>query len=401
VLALLSASVAPVAAQPKMVTLTVSVVDQGGNPVGDVTLHATWSNGSTERTTASNGKAFVDVPKGADVSITVSHPDYVRNSPYTLQDASERDVTVRVARKGSLAVSVDDSDGAVSGAQVTVSQGGTVVSQGETAADGSYRTGDIEQGSYTVAVSKPGYYHESQKVTVDGDVQQSISLRSGSVVLEFSVVDDHYEQAGPVGNASIRVGSVGTVNTLENGEATARVPVNTALQIRTSKPDYRTTTTDLQVGESDRQVNLTISRTPTLTLNATSRRVVAGERVSITLMDAYGDPAAGAAVLLDGNEVGQTNDNGEFAPQIPDAGNHTLQARKGDVASNEVVVEAISDAASKGTTTQTTTEATTATTTQPTTTQETTATGLRGFTMIVTGIAVLLVALALLAWWRR
>jgi len=148
-------------------------------------------------------------------------------------------------------------------------------------------------------------------------------------------------------------------------------------------------------------VNLIISCIPTLTLNATSRRVVAGERVSITLMDAYGDPAAGAAVLLDGNEVGQTNDNGEFAPQIPDAGNHTLQARKGDVASNEVVVEAISDAASKGTTTQTTTEATTATTTQPTTTQETTATGLRGFTMIVTGIAVLLVALALLAWWRR
>ena len=80
---------ASTAVAQETVTLTVSVTNQSGDAVGDATLNATWDGGSTERTTAGNGKAFVDVPAGTEVEITIDHPDYVRNRPVTVTANSD------------------------------------------------------------------------------------------------------------------------------------------------------------------------------------------------------------------------------------------------------------------------------------------------------------------------
>ncbi|MGH8837320.1 MAG: carboxypeptidase regulatory-like domain-containing protein [Actinomycetes bacterium] len=75
----------------------------------------------------------------------------------------------------------DANDGqAVSGATVTASQGGTVVRQTTSAADGSYQL-QLSLGTYTVAAAKTNYATGSAEVTLDEDgefVQQDFALRT-------------------------------------------------------------------------------------------------------------------------------------------------------------------------------------------------------------------------------
>lgn len=65
-----------------IVTLTVTIVDTAGDPVGDALL-TVYADGDDIATvgTASNGMAFVDVPAGAEVSVEVSDEDYSRTTP--------------------------------------------------------------------------------------------------------------------------------------------------------------------------------------------------------------------------------------------------------------------------------------------------------------------------------
>ena len=124
------ASAVATADAPEQVTLTVSVENQDGGSVGNAELTATWENGSNTETTASNGKAFVDVPKGANVTISVSHPDYIRNNPITIKNADEQSVTVPVYQRGQLNVNVDDASGAIADANVVLRKDGNVAVSG-------------------------------------------------------------------------------------------------------------------------------------------------------------------------------------------------------------------------------------------------------------------------------
>lgn len=60
----------PTAAQED-VTLTVTVATNGVEAVGNAELTATWDGESATEVTSANGKAFIDVPTGATVDITV------------------------------------------------------------------------------------------------------------------------------------------------------------------------------------------------------------------------------------------------------------------------------------------------------------------------------------------
>lgn len=71
------------ASQADEVTMEVEVVDRGGNPLDGADLTASWEGGSDEATTAGNGRAFVDVPEGANVTITVDTVDWAGPIPYT------------------------------------------------------------------------------------------------------------------------------------------------------------------------------------------------------------------------------------------------------------------------------------------------------------------------------
>ncbi|WP_251344100.1 carboxypeptidase regulatory-like domain-containing protein [Haloplanus halophilus] len=337
------AAVAPVGAQSDggTVTLTVAVSNEAGDPIGDADLDVAWSGGSTTATTAGNGKAFVDVPDGARVEITVTHPRYLRDSPYVVESASEREVSVTVFRKSTLRLDVAGPDGPIADASVLIERGGLDVSTGTTGENGVFETGVLRAGDYTITVTKPGYYVRRKPIRIDGDITNRVALRPGSVSVTVSVEDPHFDPGRPVGDALVTMEGVGDGRTDADGNVTLEVPVNTPTTLRVTKDGYRTVTRDLTVGEENATFTADVSRTPDLTASLTNDRIVAGTRAVVTVTNAYGEPASGVTVTLDGERVGTTDAEGELAVRIDDPGEHTLRASRGSVTSNAVTVEAI------------------------------------------------------------
>ncbi len=374
------------------VTLTVSVVNANGNPVENAELTAEWANGSTTARTASNGKAFLDVPEGADVAITVSHPNFVRNFPVEVDNATEQEVTVDVRRKGTLSVEVTDANGPVEDARVVLREEGRIVDNLRTDASGTVQFTSIEQREYSVAVRKERYFIERFDVVVNSSTDRAVSLETGTVTLTVRVVDDHFDPPRSVANATVRVGEFATIRTLDDGRQTVSIPVNTDFSLEVTKDAYETTTSNVQVGESDTTVNVTISRSPLLNLTAGNERIVAGESVVVTVRDEYGDPVEGVRIELDGEAVGETDADGQLRVQIDDPGDHELVAVNDSLRSSPISVRAIEESA-ETTQPQTTSPAPETATVTPT---ETT---FPGFTAIGTLAAVLL-AVGIVVWTR-
>lgn len=296
-----------------------------------MTLTATWDGGSTTRTTASNGKAFVDVPDGADVEIGVDHDDYVRNFPAIVEDADEREVSVTVYRTSSARIHVEDGDGPVPGADVTLRKGSRDVVEATTGDDDVVESGTIEAGTYTVTASKAGYYVAREGVSVDRDTEATVTLRRGTATLEVNVTDDSFDPARPVGGATVAVDGSGSVTTQPAGIGRISVPVNAWARIEVSKDGYRTVEESEFVADEDALVNLSIQRTRSISVDLLSKRVFTGESVSLTVTDEYGDPVQGATVRVDGDEVAETDGNGQAVVQVSTAGNHTVTAETGSI----------------------------------------------------------------------
>jgi hypothetical protein len=385
---------APVAAQSDggTVTVTVAVRDQDGDPIADADLAVEWADGSTTTTTAGNGKAFVDVPEGARLEISVTHPRYLRESPFVVESASEREVTVDVFRKSTLRLEVGGPNGSVADASVLVERGGLDVATGSTDEDGVFETGVVRAGDYTVTVTKPGYYVRRKPIRIDGDITNRVALRPGSVTTTVTVDDPYFESARPVDGARISLEGVGSARTDADGNATLTVPVNTPTTLRVTKSGYQSVSRDLTVGEENTSTTVELSRTPRLTASVTNDRLVAGTRALLEVTNAYGDPATGVAVTLDGERVGTTDDEGELAVRIDDAGEHTLRASRGSVTSNPVTVEAV--ATDGATATPTPGPTPTAGGTATATPTETGA-GSPGFTPVAAALAVLAVGFLL------
>lgn len=376
-------------------TLTVSVVDESGSAIAGAELTAEWDGGSATETTASNGKAFVDVPEGVNVTLHVEHDDYVRNHPVEIVDAAEGDVEVTAYPKAQASVSVVDGSGAVADARVRFVKDGRVAARGDTDDGGTFSSGTIEAGEYDVRVKKAGYYVETVSMTVEDDAATEVTIERGSVVVGFNVTDDHFEPSRPVADATVSVDGFGSVKTLDDGENSMRLPVNTRYSVTVGKAGYENVTGSFGVGESARQTNFTMQRTPTLTLETVSERVVAGERVRIEVIDEYGAPVGGATVLLDGEQVGETGDDGVLLAMVEFGGEHELRATKASLESDAVTIEAIGDETPTATPEPTPGETSTQT---PTPTPDETGVGMPGFEFAV---ALLGVTVAVLLFIRR
>jgi PGF-CTERM protein len=381
-----------VAQSGETITVTVAVRDSAGNPIGGADIDAEWDDGSTTATTASNGKAFVDVPEGAEVSITIEHPRYVRTSPYTISEASEREVEVEVFRKSSVRLEVSDEDGPVEDAEVLIERGGLDITTGTTGPNGVYESDVIQAGEYQITVRKPGYYVRRKSLDVDGDVTNRVSMRAGSVSVDVTVVDPHFDSPRSVDGARVNLTGFATSRTGPNGQTVLGTPVNVRTTLRVDKEGYRGKSRDVRVGESDMNVTVEMSREPSLTVEATNERVVAGERAPVSVTNAYGEPASGVTVTLDGEAVGTTGEDGEFAVPVNESGEHTIQATRDGVRSNEVGVEAIAPPSDATATAASPTPDGTATaTTTPTETEAVTP----GFTAAIATLALLSVAFLL------
>lgn len=377
----------------EQVTLTVSVVDPDGDPVSNAELTVTWKNGSTTGTTTTNGKVFVDADRGANVTIELSHPEYIRNHPFVVRNATEQDVTVPAYRQGQLSVAVADDSGGVADARVILRKNGRIVSQASTDEGGTFTSEPIEQGTYSVGVLKPGYIRNSTTVDVGASNRTRVSLERGTVTLAVTVRDAHFSPPRPVENATVRVDSVGQLRTFDGGEASVRVPVNTDLLLTVEKQGYNDVTERVRIQESDRRVNVSTNRTPTVSLEPMNTRLVAGERLGVTVVDEYADPVEGATVTLDGEPAGTTDADGRAAVTVANPGNHTVAATVDGLESSPVTVRAISEGGATVTPTATATATPTETTTGS-------GSSTPGFTPL-TAVLAIAVSLAILALRRR
>lgn len=322
------------------VTLTVSVKTAAGAPVSNADLTATWDGGSATATTASNGKAFLDVPEGANVSIEVDHPIYVRNSPYRVTDAGEGEVQITVWEKASASVSVVDADGAVEDVRVVFRKAGQVVAVRSTDARGSVESGVIEAGEYTLSFFKAGYLRKAVTLQVSGDTTEEVRIERDSVTVEFLVLDSNFDPPQPVADATID-GPDFSASTGSNGQRAVSLPVNTELTVTVSKDAYETVRRTVVIREQDRQVNVTTRKADDVTVEATNERVVVGERLQVTVTDEYGEPLPGATVYLDGEAVGQPNDEGVLQVPIDAEGEHTLFAQVDQLSSDRLTITGV------------------------------------------------------------
>ncbi|MEF8852460.1 MAG: carboxypeptidase regulatory-like domain-containing protein [Haloarculaceae archaeon] len=333
-----SASESGVAASQDDVTLTVTVVDQSGNPLDDVKLSATWDGGGpVNATTAGNGKAFLDVPEGADVAIRTDRSFYVRNRPYVVENATEREVTIEMAQRGRATVVVRDENGRVENAIVRMFQDGRPVINERTGADGTFTTPDIERDEYTLITFKEGYLRNKTKVTVDGRVEQTMTIEQSTVLATFSVTDDHFDPPRPLTNANVSLRGIADVTTQSSGRVTISVPVNDRYEVEVTKPGYGTVTRELEVDESDASLNVSIQRTPAISIRTDNQRVVVGEPVRVTVTDEYGTPVPNATVSLNGTTVAETNSEGVASATVERAGNQTIRASADGLEASAVV----------------------------------------------------------------
>lgn len=92
------------------VTIEVVVVESGsGDPVGEVGVFVSWGTGSGLYETRPNGRVLVDVPRGANVTITVASSRYSRDSPYVIESAAgSQEVVVPVSPIGNAPPTAED-----------------------------------------------------------------------------------------------------------------------------------------------------------------------------------------------------------------------------------------------------------------------------------------------------
>ena len=334
----------------EVVTLTVTVEDPNGEPVANADLTATWDGGSSEATTVSNGKAFMDVERGATVEIAVDHPEFIRNDVFTVVDAAEESVTITVHPRASARVRVVDSGGPVPRAVVTFRKDGTLVTRETTDANGVVEVGPVEAGTYDVSVRKSRYLTVTEALALDGEVVRDIQIQQGTVPLTVNVSDDYFSPARPLADVSVQVADVGTVQTQPNGIQQISVPVNVRLEVRFTKDGYTTVGQTVNVGEDPLRLRVHLRRTPELSVELFSDRVVVGEQVLLEVTDEYDDPVGNATVLVDGIAEATTDADGQAALEITSAGEHEIVVERGDLTSASSSVTGVESSGATATT---------------------------------------------------
>ncbi|MEF8773427.1 MAG: hypothetical protein V5A37_01760 [Halobacteriales archaeon] len=330
------------AAANRQVALTVTVTDGLGHPFEDVTVTARWEGGEASVTTASNGMVIIDVPQGETVELSEQRQGYVRNHPVDVENATAREGDVTMYRRAEGTVTGWKPDPTpVTEANVTLYRRDSVAVTGSTGEDGQFETGVVERREYRLAAVKPGFYENEMTVTLTDGPSIPGRISQGSVVVTFSVADDHFPPPEPFENAAVRIEGVGVLKTSADGTQTAAVPVNTELSIRVTKDGYRTASRTVAVGESPREFAFTVTREAALEVTPDNEQIVAGTTVRLTVTDEYGDPVSGALVTVDGGEAGETDDDGVLRVTLEEVGEHDLAARKAGVDSDPVTVDAV------------------------------------------------------------
>ncbi|MFC6955420.1 carboxypeptidase-like regulatory domain-containing protein [Halorubellus litoreus] len=359
------------------VTITVSVVDADGQAVGGANVTVAYGDETKTGETFANGKAFFDVPEGADVSVDVSAPDLALNRPKTVSNVdAETTVNVTMYPAATALVTVRTPSGqAVEGAQVRLRKTGAVLTSvsGETASNGTFVASNVERGNYTATVTADGYYSTASSFVVSNRAGKTVTLEPGTVAVEFATVDGHFANDRPV-TATVELYDgdqfVSNISTGESGLRTVSLDVNTQYRVVVKKNGYQRESQVLSVSESDVSVQYAINRTPSLSVTAANTQVVTGQTVRVSVADEYDEAVSNVSVRVGGESVAETDAAGEAVVPIETAGTVEIVATKGDLSAS-TTVEGVSPSTEPATTAAT---ATTAGTTSGTTAATTSAT---------------------------
>lgn len=337
-----------VGAQDDVVTVTVHVTDVDGEDVRGATVTVSHDDQEQTDTTRSNGQALFDVSHGATITVETEADGLVRNKPERVSNVEEsRTVPVEMHPAGNATITVSDEGAPLEGATVTFRKYGQSVraAEGTAGADGVVSAAEIERGDYEVTVERPGYYGEEIDLTVGEDAAAEVAVESGDVDVEFTVVDEHFEEPRPQ-PAEITIladgDRVAAITTNDRGQRGLDLAVNTEYDIVVESDGYETLETKLTVGEEDREVTYDIRRTDALTVEPLNDRVVVGQSVRLEVVDEYDEPVVGADVLVDGSAVTTTDEDGAATVEIDRTGDVEITAEADGVSSAVAVVEGVS-----------------------------------------------------------
>ena len=334
-------------------TLTVTVTDQDGEPIQGAEVTAEWSDGSGSDVTRSNGNALIDVPSDSTVDVSVEHEDYVQNVPKRVFDPTEG-VTIEMAEPGTAELTVlDEEDGEpVENVQLRIEHteigehdDGALVDIIETGPDGVAEIADIEQRSYAVDTRRAGYLDvETEFDLDDSEVSETIEIESARIDIEFLVTDDHFSPPQSLQGASITVDGSAAGETGSDGTQVTRLDVNDEYEITIDKDGYDAKTSTFRAGEEPETIEFSIQRTPEITIQPLQTAVVVGQQTQVTIIDAYADPVTGAEVTLNGENVGETDDQGQLRFNVTESGENVIEAQSAGL-SDSVSIEGYDPAA--------------------------------------------------------
>lgn len=328
-------------------TAEVQVVDRSGNPVGGVEVTAVWDDGEGTDTTRSDGRALIDVPADTTVEFSVEHPDgeFVKNhQPVEASDVAGDTVTIEMAEPGNAAITVVDTNGnPVDGVQLSLYHDGDtrLVGTESTDSDGTAVFSDIEQRAYDIETLRAGYNTVESSFDLDSaDVSEELEIESNRVDVQFTVVDDHFDPAEPVGDAIIDIEGFGTLPPTfsDDGTQDQSLPVNDEYEITVDKEGYDAVTETLTVDEEPTSLNVSIQRTPEITIEQLQSAVVTDEMTLATIRNAYGEPVEGASVSINDESVGQTDAQGQIFFNITATGENEISASFGGLTATSTIV---------------------------------------------------------------
>lgn len=337
------------------VTLEITIEDAGGETVSGVDVTVAWDGEAKTDETLPDGRVAFAVPEGADVTVTVDHSTYERNFPYEIRDVSvpegkaRLEETVPVSLAGSLEVRVLTGGDPIEGADITLedrTHGQSI--QAELHGDGAYRPSmaddathrfvtdeagivefkRLEQHDYRIVTEKPEYLTaETDVALASAQLTQNVSLEHAQVDVDFHVVDDHFDPPEPIENARIQIPERGIIlETFSDGSQFQRLPVNTDYDIEVSKDGYDGVDRTLELGEMAVDFNVSIQRTPSISLDLLNEQVITNQTTRATVTNAYGEPVSGASIVLDGEAVGETDATGSADLVVPSDGEFTVTA---------------------------------------------------------------------------
>lgn len=347
------------AAQADTVTVELQVTNTEGGPVASAGATVEWANGSTEATTRSNGRVLVDVPAGADLDVSVEHPDYVRNVPARAEDVSaDQTVDITMHPPATADIEIVDADGPVQNASVRLRRHGqdATAARGRTGSDGVWTSGEVEAGTYEVRVSRSGYYRVTREMELSGETSETIEIEEGEVTVDLLVRDP---TAGGPGTLSADVDvrqddqRIVSVTTSDAGRRAVALEVNTRYTVRVTREDYGRTTTFLTTGEEREEFAVNVTRLDTISMTAGNEQVVVGENLRVEVTDEYDRPVEGATVTVGGEAAGETDAQGVARVEIPEEGEVQVAASDDGMDAGPATVTGISASQSTDTGEQT------------------------------------------------